>query len=102
MGGGTPFLWYYNGRPLFDGAKTSGGSGSIRIRTEGIGDISGNNNNNGGVTNDWTEWISRLEVLRADSTDAGNYTCAPWRGKPASVSVFISQGKFFILLLTLQ
>ena len=87
VGGGAPFLWFHNGRPLFDGAKTYGGAGSIRIRTEGIDDNSAD-----GINNEWTEWISRLEVLRADSTDAGNYTCAPWRGKAASVSVFISQG----------
>lgn len=62
-----------------DGGKSSAGTGTVRIYLEG------------GV-GDWTALISRLLVERADPADSGNYTCAPWRGKAASVSVFISQG----------
>lgn len=79
VGGGAPFVWFHNGKPLMDGGKSSAGSGSVRIYLEG--DVG-----------DWTALISRLLVERADPADSGNYTCAPWRGKAASVSVFISQG----------
>lgn len=85
MGGSAPFVWYHNGRPLMDGGRSSSGAGTVHIYLDAGGGGGGNNN--------WTTLISRLEVARADPADSGNYTCAPWRGKAASVSVFISQGR---------
>lgn len=77
-GGGSPFVWLHNGRPLMNGGKSSGG-GSVSIR------LDGNQTN-------WTSWTSRLNIHQADSSDSGNYSCVPWRGETASASVFISQG----------
>jgi len=78
VGGGTAFVWFQNGRPLLNGGKSSGG-GSVHIHLDGD-------------KSNWTSWVSRLEIYHANSTDSGNYSCVPWRGKVASVSVFISQG----------
>ena len=92
VGGGAPFVWFHNGRPLIHGGKSSGGLGLVSIYLE-----ESENNKDG---SDWTAWTSRLVIQRADPADSGNYTCVPWRGKAASVSVFVSQGesKDFLLL----
>lgn len=81
---GTPFVWYHNGRPLKDGLKSAGGLGTIRIHL-----LDGQDAVEGVVR---APVASRLEILRAEQADSGNYTCAPWRGTAASVSVFVSQG----------
>lgn len=85
-GGGSPFVWLHNGRPLMNGGKSSGG-GSVSIR------LDGNQTN-------WTSWTSRLNIHQADSSDSGNYSCVPWRGETASASVFISQGNLTLFLFT--
>lgn len=87
MRSGTPFVWYHNGRPLKDGLKSAGGLGTVRIQLEESKEQAS-----------WTSVTSRLEVLRADQADSGNYTCAPYRGRAASVSVFVSQGAVFFSL----
>ena len=88
IGSGTPFVWYHNGRPLKDGLKSAGGFGAVRIHLEQSNDETSEGKS-------WTSVTSRLEILRADQSDSGNYTCAPYRGRAASVSVFVSQGLLF-------
>lgn len=90
MGGGAPFVWFHNGRPLVHGGKSSAGVGSVSIYLEGLAGDAGQQQSG---ASDWTSWTSRLVIQRADPADSGNYTCTPWRGKAASVSVFVSQGK---------
>jgi hypothetical protein len=86
VGGRAPFVWFHNGRPLIHGGKSSAGLGLVSIYLEDVAEsIAGKS--------DWMAWTSRLVIQRADPADSGNYTCAPWRGKSASVNVFVSQGK---------
>ena len=98
MGGGAPFVWFHNGRPLIHGGKSSAGLGTVSIYLEGVNGESivaaGQQQQLTGGS-DWTSWTSRLVIQRADPADSGNYTCTPWRGKAASVSVFVSQGMCF-------
>ncbi|XP_046461671.1 uncharacterized protein LOC124208024 isoform X2 [Daphnia pulex] len=85
VGGRAPFVWFHNGRPLIHGGKSSAGLGLVSIYLEDVAEsIAGKS--------DWMAWTSRLVIQRADPADSGNYTCAPWRGKSASVNVFVSQG----------
>ncbi|XP_046650888.1 uncharacterized protein LOC124341979 isoform X1 [Daphnia pulicaria] len=84
VGGRAPFVWFHNGRPLIHGGKSSAGLGLVSIYLEDVAEsIAGKS--------DWMAWTSRLVIQRADPADSGNYTCAPWRGKSASVNVFVSQ-----------
>jgi len=86
VGGRAPFVWFHNGRPLIHGGKSSAGLGLVSIYLEDIAEsIAGKS--------DWMAWTSRLVIQRADPADSGNYTCAPWKGKAASVNVFVSQGE---------
>uniref|UniRef100_A0A0P5VQM0 Uncharacterized protein n=2 Tax=Daphnia magna TaxID=35525 RepID=A0A0P5VQM0_9CRUS len=84
-GGGLPFVWFHNGRPLVHGSKSSAGLGLVSVFLEGVSESDASKR-------DWMAWTSRLVIQRADPADSGNYTCVPWRGKAASVNVFVSQG----------
>ncbi|KAI9561026.1 hypothetical protein GHT06_011982 [Daphnia sinensis] len=88
-GGGLPFVWFHNGRPLVHGSKSSAGLGLVSVFLEGVSESDASKNN-------WMTWTSRLVIQRADPADSGNYTCVPWRGKAASVNVFVSQGELAI------
>jgi hypothetical protein len=43
------------------------------------------------------EMKSTLTISNAGSADAGNYTCKPSNALPASVQVFVSEGKHFVV-----
>lgn len=65
-------FWYHNSRMInYDTAR-----GSVTVQTEP------------GPTQ------SRLTILHAVETDTGNYTCSASNTKPASIFVFVTEGKY--------
>lgn len=94
-GGGLPFVWFHNGRPLVHGSKSSAGLGLVSVFLEGVSESDASKR-------DWMAWTSRLVIQRADPADSGNYTCVPWRGKAASVNVFVSQGELRLFTLSID
>ena len=71
----TPQVWWqHNGSPI----SITSPRGGVSIETEKEG----------------RKLLSRLSVVHALASDAGNYTCGPDLVNPANVTVYVVEGKF--------
>ena len=72
-------FWYHNARMVnYDSGR------GVRVQTRGEGD--------GART------TSRLSLPSASKGDEGNYTCSPSNTDPATVHVFIQEGRLFCVI----